>query len=166
MRAILMASLLFTTGFGLILMVPTFDMENGPIDLFIFDHGDSLEITVVFSDEDHPDPVEDVLYDVYRFFKWGRVEDVETFFVMGHSVFFPDDYASVTSFFQTEDLHTRMEIPLSDFERLSGELVVYVNTWNHMFSEKPLPGVPYIPIRMNGREGTRETAEKIYSWKH
>ncbi len=153
-------------GLELVLMLPSFDLGNAPIEVFCYDHDYGKEITVIFKDEDFPNPILDVLYDTYRFFKWGRVEDVETFFIRKETVFFPDDYASVTSFFQTENLHTRREISIDYFETLNGNIVVYVNTWNHMFSEKPLPGILYIPFFFKPREGTRGDVEKLYSWRH
>ena len=153
-------------GVGIILMFPKVDLENAPIDFFAFDYGKFVEVTIVFKDEDHPDPLIDPLYDTYRFLKWGRVEDIETFYVYEDKVVFPDDYASVTSFYQTKDLHTYMEVPIDEFEKRDGSILVYVNTWNHMFSNKPLPDLEYVPFHFKPRIGTREDAERMYSIYH
>jgi hypothetical protein len=148
---------------GIVLMFPKIDLENAPIDFFYFDHGNATEVTVVFKDEDHPNGFLDPLYDLYRLAKWGRIKDIETFYIYEDKVIFPDDYASVTSFYQTEDLHTHAEIPLDEFQRVDGKIVVYVNTWNHMFSNKPLPDLEYVPFIFKPKIGTRDDAEKIYS---
>ncbi len=153
-------------GVGIILMFPKIDLENAPIDFFIFDYGKFVEVTIVFKDEDHPDPLIDPLYDTYRFLKWGRVEDIETFYVYEDKVVFPDDYASVTSFYQTKDLHTYMEVPIDEFEKEDDSILVYVNTWNHMFSSRPLPDLEYVPFHFKPRIGTRKDAERMYSIYH
>ncbi len=167
MKALFMIFLpLMSFGIGVILMFPAIDMENGPIDFFVFDHGSSVEVTIIFKDEDHPNPFLDPLYDLYRLAKWGRIEDIETFYITATSVVFPDDYASVTSFSQTEGLHTHAEIPIGNFQVQDGKILVYVNTWNHMFSNKPLPNLEYVKVEFRARIGTREDAERIYSvWK-
>ncbi len=150
-------------GMGIVLMFPKVDMENAPIDFYTFKYGDAEEITVVFKDEDYPNRFLDPLYDIYRFIKWGRFEDIETFYIKGNLVIFPDDYASVTSFYQTKDLHTHAEIPTSDFQKKNGNIVVYVNTWNHMFSNEPLSDLEYVPFFFKPKSGTREDVERIYS---
>ncbi len=149
--------------FGIVLMFPSVDIENPPIAVFEDFDGESTEVTVVFSDEDHPNPLIDIVYDIYRLFRYGRVVDIETFVIKKDTVLFPDDFASVSSFHQTENLHTRAEIPIDEFELFDGELVVYVNTWNHMFSNKPLRGLTYIPVILKPERGGREDAERIYS---
>ena len=153
-------------GIGIILMFPKIDLDNAPVDFFTFDHGKFVEVTIVFKDEDHPNPFIDPLYDIYRFLKWGRVKDIETFYVYEDRVVFPDDYASVTSFQQTENLHTHMEIPIEVFKKKDKSILVYVNTWNHMFSNKPLSDLEYVPFHLKPRIGTRKDAEKMYSIYH
>jgi hypothetical protein len=150
-------------GISVVLMFPKIDLENAPIDFFYFDHGNAFEITVVFKDEDHPNKFLDPLYDLYRLMKWGRIKDIETFYIYRDKVVFPDDYASVTSFYQTKNLRTHAEIPLDEFQKFDGKIAVYVNTWNHMFSNKPLPGLEYVPFIFKPKIGTRSDAEKIYS---
>jgi len=41
-----------------------------------------IEVTYVFSDEDYPNPYLDWLYDRFREVAWGRLEDIETFFIV------------------------------------------------------------------------------------
>lgn len=41
-----------------------------------------IEVTYVFSDEDYPNPFLDWLYDRFREIAWGRIEDIETFFIV------------------------------------------------------------------------------------
>jgi len=159
--------LLIVQGYALIFMVPTFDMDNPIIEVYAQVSEEGTEVTVIFLDEDHPNPIVDFIYDIFRFFKYGRVKDVETFFIFENEVYFPGVYASTTSFFETENLHHTKRVGIENFEIYDGETIIYVNTWNHMFCEKPLPGIPYVPVVVNSfLIGSREDVEKIHSWHH
>ncbi|MCD6104611.1 MAG: lysoplasmalogenase [Thermosipho sp. (in: Bacteria)] len=147
------------------LKIPEFDKENAVLDIYTFEHESKIEITVVFWDEDYPNPFINFIYDIYRLFKWGRLYDIETFFVTDSSAIFEDDYANSSSYFQTENLHNYKEIPFDDFQKDGDNIVIYVSTWNHMFSNKPLPNTEYISYLSNNSTGTRNEVEKIYSWK-
>ena len=146
-----------------ILMFPSIDLSNAPVAVYECEIQDGTEVTIVFLDEDHPNPLIDPIYDIFRLFRWGRMKDVESFYVKDGSVLFPDDYASVSSFFQTHDLHERREVPLKDFEFLNGEMLVYVNTWNHMFSNLPIPSLTYVPMIFTPKVGCRSDVEKVLS---
>lgn len=135
------------------------------LNIYTFNHGDKTEITVVFWDEDHPNFFIDFIYDVFRFIKWGRMYDIETFFITDNTVIFEDDFSESESYFQTENLHNYKEIPFKDFEKDGENVVIYVSTWNHMFSNKPLQGVDYVIYYSSNLEGTRNYVESIYSWK-
>ena len=158
---IALSSLAF--GIGVILMFPRIDLDNAPIDFYSIKYGDVEEITVVFKDEDYPSKFTDILYDTYRLMKWGRIEDVETFYIKGNVVIFPDDYSGDATFHQTENLHNHAEIPIDEFQKEDGKILVYVNTWNHMFSNKPIPGLEYVPFHFVPKIGSREDVERIYS---
>ena len=149
---------------SLIFMIPAFDLENLPIEFYFCHTSEGTQITIVFEDEDHPNPVIDFVYDVYRYFKWGRIKDIESFYLKDDYIFFPDDYASVTGFFETENLHIEASIPLEEFDEFEGGKIVYINTWNHMFSEKPLKGVSYFILFPSFEEGCRIDAERKHSF--
>ncbi len=150
-------------GTEVILMFPRIDLNNAPIDFYSIKYGDLEEITVVFKDEDYPNKFTDVLYDVYRLVRWGRIEDVETFYIKGNTVIFPDDYAGDATFYQTKNLHNHAELPIDKFQKRNGKILVYVNTWNHMFSNKPILGLEYVPFYFVPKIGSREDVERIYS---
>jgi len=152
-------------GFGVRIKIPAFDKENSVRAIYSYEHADKIEITVVFWDEDHPKPFTDFVYDLYRFFKWGRFYDIETFFIFGDHVEFKDDFCDSRSYFQTENLHNKAQIPIESFEREDGQIVIYVSTWNHMFSNKPLQNTEYTSFDLGNLKGTRQDAEKIYSWR-
>ncbi len=154
--------LICVSAFSIVLKLPSVDSDNPPIEVMACQKDGYTQITVIFLDEDHPNPVIDFLYDIYRFFVWHRIYDIESFRVYEDRILFPDDFASVTSFFQTENLHTRNEIPLNDFETEDGQIVIYVNTWNHMFSNRPLHGYTYIAFHLKESTGCREDAERKY----
>ncbi len=145
--------------------VPVFDKSNSVCKIYSYDHGDKKEITIVFWDEDHPNPFVDLVYDIYRFFKWGRFYDVETFFVLKDYVLFEDDYCDSHSYYQLEGLHNSAKIPIDDFERTDNGLTIYVSTWNHMFSNRALANTEYMSFTVKGFSGTRKDVEKIYSWR-
>ncbi|MFN4191119.1 MAG: lysoplasmalogenase [Pseudothermotoga sp.] len=158
-------SFLYLFCFALEVRMPVFDRSNSVCNIYSYDHGDKKEITIVFWDEDHPNPFVDLVYDIYRFFKWGRFYDVETFFVLKDHVLFEDDYCDSHSYYQFEGLHNSAEIPIDDFERTDNGLTIYVSTWNHMFSNRALANTEYMSFTVKGFSGTRKDAEKIYSWR-
>ncbi|MEJ5229686.1 MAG: lysoplasmalogenase [Pseudothermotoga sp.] len=157
--------ILVALAFGVRIKVPAFDKENSVLAIYSYDHADRIEITVVFWDEDHPKAFTDFIYDLYRFFKWGRFYDVETFFIFSDRVEFEDDFCDSQSYFQTENLHNKAQISIESFERENGQIVIYVSTWNHMFSNRPLQNTKYISFDLSNLEGTRQDVEKIYSWR-
>ncbi len=158
---IVITSVVFGT--EVVLMFPKIDLDNSPIDFYSIKYGCVEEITVVFKDEDYPNKFMDIVYDAYRMVKWGRIEDAETFYIKGNTVIFPDDYSGDATFYQTKNLHNHAEISIAEFQKKSGKILVYVNTWNHMFSNKAIAGLEYIPFYFTPKVGSREDVERIYS---
>lgn len=154
-----------TFSFQFVIKVPEFDKENSVFNIYTFEKEGNKEITIIFWDEDHPNFFVDFVYDIYRFLKWGRMYDIETFFISDNSVIFEDDFSNSSSYFQTKNLNNYKEIPFEDFQKDGDNIVIYVSTWNHMFSNMPLKNVKYISYYPNNLNGTREKVEKIYSWK-
>ena len=152
---------------------PVIDINNGNglIDTYVkvFDekiYGYSLpgkyiiEVTSVFADEDHPDPTMDKLYDAYRLVSWGRIEDLETFFIVvdkttGKSErlsfielwmirFYPPSqiqpvkiqpcYSGDETWDATFGPHFRAKI--TSFSKYYQHPILYVNVWNHALGEK------------------------------
>lgn len=144
--------------------LPIFDKNNGVYQIYTFEHQNKLEVTVVFWDEDYPNSLIDFIYDIYRFFKWGRFYDIETFFILDDKVIFEDDYCNSQSYFQTEKLHNYKELSTNTFEKDGEKLVIYVSTWNHMFLNKPLPNTNYITYFSTNLVGTRSDVEQFFSW--
>ncbi len=165
-KMIVLSLLLSVYAFALVLRLPEFDRKNGIKEVFVHDHGDRIEYTIVFWDEDHPNALTDLMYDLYRFYKWGRFYDIETFFVYSDRIHFPDDFCDSETYFQLENLHNQAELALDQFEYFNSKPVVYVSTWNHMFSNKPLSGVSYLNYEVDSTTfGTRNDAERKYSWR-
>lgn len=90
--------------------------------------GKVVEYTLVFADEDHP--LIDGAYDVYRLWKYGRIEDTEYFLVIcsEDTAKFPGSYSGDQTFLVIEPDH------LTSIEQYSGK--IYINTWNHMMSSQ------------------------------
>ncbi len=129
---------------GPIFILPADDSRNSISSVFINQtcSGDRLtsEITVVFSDEDHPNGLIDLLYDGYRQMKYGRSADVETFTIHSqHGVIekidFKHVYAADQTFYFAQVQHYDATPAGSTFEYEGNRPVIYINTWNHMFSE-------------------------------
>ncbi|MFO7882712.1 MAG: hypothetical protein R6U52_09270 [Kosmotogaceae bacterium] len=153
--------------------MPVFDQENGIIEVFYERENDSkLSITVVFKDEDHPCCLVDTLYDAYRFFKYGRVEDIETFYLLLEKngsvsgVEFPGVFSGNHKFEDTKDLHGSASFTSDEITFIDERPVIYVNTWNHMFGVEPsfYTKQEIIIYKYPLSKGKRENAENKYSW--
>ena len=128
-------------------------------------------ITVVFRDEDHPDPIADPLYDAYRRVHYGGVRDIETLEYryrdaarpqgLPVTIRFPSTYSRKQVFGEKRVKHHTADIPIAKFRLIDGRPVVYVNTWNHLFAETNTnPKLTLLTIRDYPlREGSRQDAE-------
>ncbi|WP_010477233.1 hypothetical protein [Thermococcus zilligii] len=101
--------------------------------------GKVIEYNLVFADEDHP--LIDGAYDVYRLWKYGRIEDIEYFLVLysENTAKFPDSYSKDQNFLVIKPEH------LTSNEQYSGK--IYINTWNHMMSSQKDTN-PYLPKKI------------------
>ena len=147
------------------------------------------ELNVIWRDEDNPIPLFDVVYDADRwwglfhlstswpFFEWDpastgghRIADVETITYQmtpagGLSTLeFDSTYAGDQPWDVVFALHIDATLPLGAFETVEGRPVVYVNTWNHLFSnENGNPGMPLVELSdVPVYKGTREEIEAFY----
>ena len=151
-----------------------YDLKNGIIDVFIQEQkdGSKLSVTVVFKDEDHPCFLLDPLYDIYRFFRYGRVADIETFFFHLNpdgsikALEFPGVFAGDHSFRDTKDLHGTAILMAEELIFIDGRPLIYVNTWNHMFGVRPSfdSKDEKLIFDYNLSQGGRQDSEKKYSW--
>lgn len=123
--------------------------KNQIIGLSLFIKNEStdeklIEYTILFNDEDYPNFFINFIYDIFRSFKYKRIIDTESFFINYIKVSddiwkvdfvdFPDDYSSDQTFFEKKVKHYPAKIEGSAFEKINDRTVIYVNTWNHMFS--------------------------------
>lgn len=130
-----------------ILVQPVRDVENNNelvssyCAAYAREDGVTMELSFVFADEDKPGSVIDSLYDTYRLLRYRRKQDVET--VQMHfdkmdnllDLEFDTTYSGSQKFYESEGKHFTSRIQASRFESIDGRIVLYVNTWNHMFSE-------------------------------
>lgn len=157
-----------------IFSIPVFDQENGLIEVFheVEEYKTRISVTVVFKDEDHPWCLVDNLYDAYRYFKYGRVEDIETFYLLLNDdgsikgVEFPGVFSGSHKFEDTKDLHGSAVFESGEISFIYGRPIIYVNTWNHMFGINPSFDTTeeIMLYRYPHSTGSREDAEKKYSW--
>ena len=119
-----------------------------------------VEVTFVFADEDHPDPTIDRAYDALRLVNWGRIEDLETFFIVADKAtgnserlsfiklwmvrFYPPSqiqpvdiqpcYSGDETWDATLGPHLRAKI--TSFSKYYQHPILYVNVWNHALGEE------------------------------
>jgi len=130
-----------------VFIIPACDYRNPIERVYLKEHIEGinsiLEVTVVFKDEDQPFFFFDAVYDLYRRFRFHRKKDIETFYIqMGdagkrvESIDFGDAYSKDQRFHKGFVTHYH-EVVSGDRIEMKGERpVVYINTWNHLFSEK------------------------------
>ena len=87
----------------------------------------SVKYTLTFTDEDHPIPWIDSWYDDVRMDVYGRITDIETFYVDDDQIEFIGVWSDEQTFYKLIPLHYTSE--------MSFQNTVYVsNTWSHMMS--------------------------------
>ncbi len=131
-----------------VFLLPEVDIKNGNGLVAVFiakTQGNDLSITVIFKDEDHPSPITDFFYDIYRRFKYHRTMDVETFFYKYNgkrrenesskttksrekfsvpiptSISFPRTYSKDQIFFCKNVKHYSADIPFNNFLIMKSE---------------------------------------------
>lgn len=112
------------------------------------------EVTLWFSDEDHPWAPVDHAYDLYRYFAWGRVDDLETFRITPEGMFNLDGVAAGEQGFGV--LWAEHQ---SGLVGRGGPPRLYVRTWNHLLSPDPEPGVDYVQAKVPWLTGSRAELE-------
>lgn len=165
-----------------IFYLPIVDIQNGNgIASVYYDINEdtstySIEITVVFADEDHPSKIFDFVYDLFRKQKYKRKEDVETFFIyidknlqLEKIEFNYNDtgtYSGEQEFFIKRPKHFSKSIFGKDFKFEGKRPIIYINTWNHMFGEKPTSKLEYQRIdNYTLNFGSRKQVEKTFRKK-
>ena len=178
------ASLNEVKDFILKIAMPESDVEKGNGLVVVYACGYEVEgklvveLTLVWGDED--DPQEDERYDVWRLVAWGRLEDIETLFIVAGKAPSPTYVVSTPLYLQTEYNSLRrigaigsggafwVEGAHRELRARLEEGILYVNTWNHALGVRDnnphlkkkvyVPGVD-VPLKI----GRRLDAEKDYS---
>ena len=159
-----------------VFILPEADSKNGIRAIFLDNSKKNiLSITVVFADEDHPSAFTDFIYDIYRHFKYKRTEDVETFNYyyskqsdikngFPEKVIFPTTYSKNQPFFTKDVKHYTETVAFSAFTLKENRPLIFINTWNHLFSENnnnrdlKLNTIENYPVYI----GSRADVEKLY----
>ena len=152
------------------------DERNGIEAIFLTRSQDltSIEVTLVFKDEDHPNALADVLYDRYRVFKYGRKADLESF-VMHISaetgelldISFKGSYGGNQPFATSKTKKSDAVIPADALviDCTTLRPVLFVSTWDHLLSE--IDPNTDMTDRVQVEEypiyyGTRDDVERIF----
>jgi hypothetical protein len=144
-----------------VFVTPESDRENAIVAVFV---GPGGEVNVVWRDEDHPWRIIDHAYDLVRWFKFGRVMDVERFRMDGDAIEFGSTYAREQPWDVFIARHYAERVPIAKLEKRGDRPVLHVTTWNHMLRE--IDSNPSLPKAEDGAyqvyEGTREDVEAIF----
>jgi len=139
-----------------------------------------IEVSIVWYDEDHPKY--DDLYDIAREAKFGRIQDIETIFIVAQKSDMTSERVSFLKVFFTHMSYkatysgsqTWYVIPVIHYEEKITSFIrtygqhpkLWVNTWNHMMSESdnnPLDDYPYLLWNLNLKHGNRLKTENEIS---
>ena len=95
-----------------------------------------VKYTLSFHDEDHPNPWLDDWYDQYRLDAYGRIHDIEEFYVHSGGIYIPSAWSNGQDFFTWTPTHYGTT--------MSHSTTIYVsNTWNHQMDiTDENPGMP------------------------
>lgn len=154
---------------------PRTDQGNDILAVFMGEvEGPEVEVSVVFGDEDHPWLIVDELYDFFRWnFAWRREADIESFrfqydqnsgWAKPKQLLFSTTYAAAQSFHEVLVSHESAQISYAEFELRSERPLIYINTWNHLFSNKGLGDAQDIETisEYPVYQGTRADVESIF----
>ena len=181
---------------------PTTDINNGNglIDTYakVFDeriYGYSLpgkyiiEVTFVFADEDHPNSILDRMYDTLRLTTWGRIEDLETFFIVVDKQTWSSEKLSfiklwllgyvegvrkvlnVSAYYSGDEtwnafIGSHLRAKITTFRKYYQHPILYVNVWNHAIGEEdnnPLMAKTKHDTWLTYTTGSRMDAENDYN---
>lgn len=132
--------------------------------------GNCHEVTLVFEDENlREHGIFDPIYKIYRFFKYGRTVDIETFEIQDGQFDFRNIYSGDHTLFE-DSIHENKKVAIKYYFQDVNHPVVFVNTSNHALAEKDnnhdfwkreyVPWSKETPI-IHG-EKTRKDTEKSY----
>ncbi|EMN69802.1 hypothetical protein LEP1GSC100_4424 [Leptospira interrogans serovar Bataviae str. UI 08561] len=129
-----------------------------------------IELSLVFQDERHPSIWKDKVYRIYRGFKYGRHKDIETllleFSKKGEllNIHLKNVYSGEQRFAADPVHHFDSILKSEQIMRDEGKPVLFINTWNHMFSETNM-NPELSEKKLNSielRTGSREKLDSFY----
>ena len=116
-----------------------------------------IEISIVWFDEDFPDAFWDGVYDTQRMSSWGRIQDIETFFICVHKTVMETKwlsfiaceiywlghgwrtidpaYNNIDTFYYWLAQHMEGRVYEGSFQQTGEHPILWVNTWNHMMGQ-------------------------------
>lgn len=144
--------------------------------VYCYQMGNLTQFTLVFSDEYYPVWLIDKIYRVFRILRYHRTADIETFYIRIDEnsspveVIFSHDGKGTYSGEQSYDVlfpkHYSETVPFEDFECNESRPYIYINTWNHLFSEKKNGSISYVELRdytvIHGDRGKAEEDYRIW----
>ncbi len=132
--------------------------------------GKRIELSLVFQDERHPSIWKDKIYRIYRGFKYGRHKDIETllleFSKKGEllNIHLKNVYSGEQRFTADPVHHFDSVLKSEQIMKEEGKPVLFINTWNHMFSETNM-NPELSEKKLNSvelRTGSREKLDSFY----
>lgn len=142
------------------------------VAVYYLQMGNLTQFTLVFSDEYHPVCIIDKIYRLFRIVRYHRIADLETFYIRVENgtpveIIFSHEGTGTYSSNQTYDVllprHYEAVVPFSEFECNGSRPYIYVNTWNHLMSERKTNECGYITYsNCTIVHGDRQRAEEDY----
>jgi hypothetical protein len=129
-----------------VFVLPESDQRNGIEKVYFCEQiratENVWELSVVYADEDQPFFLFDIAYDLFRDLRFHRKKDIETIYLHTNtensallSVDFGDAYSGSQHFYTGIVRHFHRVVPQAMIQLDSGRPVLFINTWNHLFSE-------------------------------
>lgn len=130
----------------------------------------SYNATLVFEDENlRRFGIFDFIYRIYRFFRFHRTVDIESFEICGDELVFDKTYSGKHILFD-DNIHESATVPIKYYFQDKNHPVVFVNTANHTFADSDnnhdfwkreyVPWSKDVPVKYG--DLNREDTEKQY----
>ncbi len=146
----------------------------------------------MFADEDHPNSILDRMYDALRLATWGRIEDLETFFIVVDKQTWASERLSFIELWMYYEYYgdyysvdiepcysgdetwnafigPHLRAKITTFMKYYQHPILYVNVWNHAIGEEdnnPSIAKTKHDTWLNYTTGSRMDAENDYNTQY
>lgn len=149
--------------------------------------GSQIEYNIVFTSETWENGIRgyiwNLLYIIYRFIIYGRIIDIDTFRIILNKngnvkyINFDNNFSYNRSWYDPDTKHYTAIVPVNKVKTKNNRIIIYINTWNHIYSHKKIKQIvdyssnkitreKYIEISEYDMQNNtdRSTVENTYSY--